>query len=1091
MAQNAETIFRDFVTDGVPSSGANKPKKSAIRAWGTYVETGLTDLGARVGAVEGQDFDTRVDLLELTAAGTQADITDLQAADSALTARMDTVESTVATSFHRSAAVVARTTANVDLANGGIANGTTHDGVTVATGDRILVASQSASVENGVYLVPASGAASRSGDGNTGEELSGLAVKATGGATYGGTVWLCTATNITIGTTPIGFLKIDDDTAIEASFAATANAVRRDIGAAEPGIAGGILQRARAANYAPKYDAFTSNNGTRFEWVAAGIMGADDRLDAMRFFIDDEGRSPNTIEADLYVQPAALASSGQVTDITNYQLIDHQRQAAGRYFTLGGGLQQVDMPLAAPQFLAEGTRWVYVVRLLDSNNDPVASGFGFARHQTNDEETFVKGGFATSAGLGSISSISAGNKIYVEPLSMRFDVDQSRVAARLTPVFGRKAGALIATDFYRLSFNGRPEKAIRRPGAFGFYIGEADDVVYLRLRVFTRPYVNGNYAQTGYALGSEADDKIVFADTYLAGDYYADDPVLLGGMQYVELPTPGMPAIGPDTIVMYELTGYASDQVTAKTFRTAEAGDLPTAEWPLLTGSYSLSSTPGDVQNYSGNPFFFNILEETPVEASRDGATPVIDRMQFIDPLTQFPGGGFTVAMPRLSVWGAERSTVIPAQSVAIDAVSGLTAVTDTITLRYLQRDPLTYRFWSDAPVVTRTSDSATLTEGVDYEISEIHGTIKGLQDVDDFEVEVAYNGYPCRVDMIVLTAWDQTYSVFKGTEKPADPDNWRTDVDSITSNGRIRVAEVLVDNGGVVEVIDRTGYHPRSMIAYGRESEIFALQKWNHEQLAPARLAMMRGENITYIAYGDSISACAGGAEAEWQTVPGGPTRDVRGYLTIQTSDDSLAHMGTPAVTESDGIDHWYGSMHRRMATAIEDRYGITVDFKNLGIGGTNTGPGGTGTPTDRYGGSNTTRLAGILSAKGATGVTVVGVAFGTNEDDDNAMINYLATIGRYIRSNGMIPLFFGQPALAHNVIRAEDRQRRNDARIMRVARTVPGAYVPLASMIAIDKRGASGIFRNLTSTAGGVNHPGIFEHKMYGEWGDFLCFR
>lgn len=38
MAQNAETIFRDFVSDGVPSSGANMPKKVEIREWGTYIE---------------------------------------------------------------------------------------------------------------------------------------------------------------------------------------------------------------------------------------------------------------------------------------------------------------------------------------------------------------------------------------------------------------------------------------------------------------------------------------------------------------------------------------------------------------------------------------------------------------------------------------------------------------------------------------------------------------------------------------------------------------------------------------------------------------------------------------------------------------------------------------------------------------------------------------------------------------------------------------------------------------------------------------------------------------------------------------------
>lgn len=41
MALSAKTIFRDYVTDGVPSSGPNKPRKSEIREWGSRLETGV------------------------------------------------------------------------------------------------------------------------------------------------------------------------------------------------------------------------------------------------------------------------------------------------------------------------------------------------------------------------------------------------------------------------------------------------------------------------------------------------------------------------------------------------------------------------------------------------------------------------------------------------------------------------------------------------------------------------------------------------------------------------------------------------------------------------------------------------------------------------------------------------------------------------------------------------------------------------------------------------------------------------------------------------------------------------------------------
>lgn len=39
MVELADSIWRDFVTDGVPATGKQKPKKIDIRAWGTYLET--------------------------------------------------------------------------------------------------------------------------------------------------------------------------------------------------------------------------------------------------------------------------------------------------------------------------------------------------------------------------------------------------------------------------------------------------------------------------------------------------------------------------------------------------------------------------------------------------------------------------------------------------------------------------------------------------------------------------------------------------------------------------------------------------------------------------------------------------------------------------------------------------------------------------------------------------------------------------------------------------------------------------------------------------------------------------------------------
>lgn len=49
MVDLASTIFRDFVTDGVPSSGPHKPQKSKIREWGGWLEARQTGTGLLYG----------------------------------------------------------------------------------------------------------------------------------------------------------------------------------------------------------------------------------------------------------------------------------------------------------------------------------------------------------------------------------------------------------------------------------------------------------------------------------------------------------------------------------------------------------------------------------------------------------------------------------------------------------------------------------------------------------------------------------------------------------------------------------------------------------------------------------------------------------------------------------------------------------------------------------------------------------------------------------------------------------------------------------------------------------------------------------
>ena len=86
------------------------------------------------------------------------------------------------------------TTANVDL-TADLQNGDTIDGVTLVTGDRVLVKDQSTGSQNGLYTVVSSGTASRDTEFDTIAELSGQMVVVNQGTANDNKIFLCTTNN--------------------------------------------------------------------------------------------------------------------------------------------------------------------------------------------------------------------------------------------------------------------------------------------------------------------------------------------------------------------------------------------------------------------------------------------------------------------------------------------------------------------------------------------------------------------------------------------------------------------------------------------------------------------------------------------------------------------------------------------------------------------------------------------------------------------------------------------------------------------------------------------------------------------------------
>jgi hypothetical protein len=105
-------------------------------------------------------------------------------------------------------AVRVATTAAGTLASS-FENGDTVDGVTLATGDRILIKNQATASENGIYLVNVSGAPTRASDANAAAELVNASVYVSEGTTNADTQWTCTTNApITLGTTSLAWAQL-------------------------------------------------------------------------------------------------------------------------------------------------------------------------------------------------------------------------------------------------------------------------------------------------------------------------------------------------------------------------------------------------------------------------------------------------------------------------------------------------------------------------------------------------------------------------------------------------------------------------------------------------------------------------------------------------------------------------------------------------------------------------------------------------------------------------------------------------------------------------------------------------------------------
>ena len=224
------------------------------------------------------------------------------------------------------ASVRAATTAAVTLATA-FENGDTLDGVTLATGNRVLVKDQADGSENGIYTVNASGAPTRATDADTAAEITAsFAVFVEEGTVNADSAWTLTNNGtVTVGTTALVFTQFTGLGQITAGAGLTKAANTLDVGAGtgitvnanDVAIDTAVVVRKYAANVgdgtATSYT-ITHNLGTRDVTVALYEVASP----YAEVVADVEHATTNTITVKFTLAPTTdqfrVVVHGQVTD---------------------------------------------------------------------------------------------------------------------------------------------------------------------------------------------------------------------------------------------------------------------------------------------------------------------------------------------------------------------------------------------------------------------------------------------------------------------------------------------------------------------------------------------------------------------------------------------------------------------------------------------------------------------------------------------------------------------------------------------------------------------------------------------------------
>jgi hypothetical protein len=212
--------------------------------------------------------------------------------------------------------VRAATTGAINLSSD-LENGDTIDGVTLATGDRVLVRHQGTASENGIYVVQASGAAVRATDfDGTGEVSGGAFTFVEEGTAHADSGWVVSSNGaITVGSDAINWVQFSGAGQITAGDGLTKTGNTINV----VGTADRITANADSVDIASTYAGQSSI--TTLGTITTGVWNGTDVA------VTDGGTGASTA-ADARTNLASTSTSGQTTSVAVLARVVHQACAA-------------------------------------------------------------------------------------------------------------------------------------------------------------------------------------------------------------------------------------------------------------------------------------------------------------------------------------------------------------------------------------------------------------------------------------------------------------------------------------------------------------------------------------------------------------------------------------------------------------------------------------------------------------------------------------------------------------------------------------------------------------------------------------------